>query len=77
MLERLVDAQVVVAPREMSGGARLLTCTSRSRDRIDSHILFQQVQMGGGQQCHLNTSGEAARISQMLSLLDVSLVNLR
>ena len=35
MLERLIDTQVVDTPREVGGGARLLTCTSRTRDGVD------------------------------------------
>ena len=77
MLEGFVDAQVVVAPGEVGRGTRLLTCTCRSCDGIDRYILFQQVQIGSRQQCHLNTSGEAARISQMLSLGNLFFVDLR
>ena len=40
MLEGLVDAQVVVAPGKMGRSTRLLTCTGRSRDGVDGHILL-------------------------------------
>ena len=50
MLEGFVDAQIIVAPREMGSGAWLLTGTRRTRDGIDGNILLEQVQMGGRQQ---------------------------
>ena len=40
MLEGLVDAQVVVAPREMSRGAWLLSCACRASDGINGYIFF-------------------------------------
>ena len=41
MLEGLVDAQVVVAPREMGRSSWLLTSTSRTGNGIDGYIFFQ------------------------------------
>ena len=76
MLEGFVDAQVVIAPREVGGGTGFLAGTRGASDGINADILLQQVQVGGRQQCHLNGSSKATRISHMLSLLDVFFVNL-
>jgi len=38
VLEGLVDAQVVVTPREVGRGAWLLSCSSRARDGIDTML---------------------------------------
>ena len=76
MLEGLIDAQVVVAPREVSGSSGLLTSASRTCDGINSHILLQQIEICCWQQCNLNTGGKASRIGYMLSLHDVFLVDL-
>ena len=76
MLEGFVDAQVVVAPREVGGGTGFLAGTRGASDGINADIFLQQVQVGGRQQCHLNGSSKATRISHMLSLLDVFFVNL-
>ena len=46
MLEGLVDAQVVVTPREVGCGTWFLTSTSRTCYGINSHILFQNVKIG-------------------------------
>ena len=61
----------------MGCGTWLLTCTCRTCDRIDCHILLQQVQVGRRQQGHLDTSGEAAGISHMLGLCNLLFVDLR
>ena len=76
VLERLVDAQVVVAPREVGRGPWLLTSACRTCDGIDGYIFFQQIEIGSRQQGHLNASSETAWISDMLGFLDVLLVNL-
>ena len=77
MLERLVDAQVVVTPREMCGSSWLLTGTCGTRNGIHRHVLFQQIQIRCRQQSYLNTSGKASWIRYMLSLLNFLLVDLR
>ena len=77
MLERLVDAQVVVTPREMCGGSWLLTGTCGTRNGIHCHVLFQQIQIRCGQQGHLNTSGKASWIRYMLRFRNLLTINLR
>ena len=47
VLEGLVDAQVVVSPREVGCGSWLLACTCRTGDSVDCNILLQQIQVGG------------------------------
>ena len=77
VLEGLIDAQVVVAPREMGCCAWLLTSASRTCDGINCDILFQQVEIGCWQQRYLYTSGETARIGYMLRLHNLFLVDFR
>ena len=77
VLEGLVDAQVIVAPREMGGGTRLLACSRGSCDGVDCHVFLQQIQVGGRQQGHLNASGETSGIGHMLCLQDRLLVDFR
>ena len=74
--EGLVDAQVVVAPREVGGGTGLLTSTGRACNGVDGDIVLQQVLMSGGQQTELNGSGEATGIGYMLGPCYLGLVNL-
>ena len=47
MLEGLVDAQVVVTPREVGSGSWLLTSSCAACDSVDSNIFLQQIQVGG------------------------------
>ena len=47
VLERLVDAQVVIAPREVGSGTRFLTGTCGTCDGVDGNVLLQQVQVSG------------------------------
>ena len=76
VLEGLVDAQVVVTPREMGRGSWLLTSSCRARDGIDGYIILEQIQIGRWQQRYLNTGGKAAWISDVLGFLDFLLVDL-
>ena len=68
VLEGLVNAHVVVAPREVGGGTRLLSGTRRTRNGIHGDIVGEQTELGGGQQTQLYTCGEATWISHMLCL---------
>ena len=76
VLEGLVDAQVVVTPREMGRGAWLLSCSSRACDGIDGYIFLEQIEIGSRQQGHLNASSETAWIGYVLGLNDIRLVDL-
>ena len=68
VLEGLVNAHVVVAPREVGGGARLLSGTRRTRNGIHRNVVGEQAELGGGQQSQLYARGEATGISHMLRL---------
>ena len=68
VLEGLVNAHVVVAPREVSGGTRLLSGTRRTRNGINGNVVVEQAELGGGQQSQLYTCGKAAWIGNMLRL---------
>ena len=68
VLEGLVNAHVVVAPREVGGGTRLLSGTRRTRNGIHGNVVGEQTELGGGQQTQLYTCGEATWISHMLCL---------
>ena len=68
VLEGLVDAQVVITPREVRRGAWLLSCSSRARDGIDSYIVLEQIQIGCRQQGYLYAGGKTAGIGHVLGL---------
>ena len=61
----------------MGGSTRLLACSCRTRNGIDSHVLLQQIQVSGRQQGHLNTGSKTAGVSHMLGLGNLLAVNLR
>ena len=68
VLEGLVNAHVVVAPREVSGGTRLLSGTRRARNGIHGNVVVEQAELGGGQKSQLNAGGKATWIGNMLRL---------
>ncbi len=70
VLEGLVNAHVIVAPREVGGGARLLSGTRRTRNGVHSNVVVEQAELGGGQKSQLYARGEATWISYMLRLGD-------
>ncbi len=68
VLEGLVNAHVVVAPREVGGGTRLLSGTRRARNGINGNVVVEQAELGSGQQSQLYARGKAAWIGNMLRL---------
>ena len=68
VLEGLVNAHVVVAPREVSSGTRLLSGTRRTRYGIHGNVVVEQAELGSGQQTQLYTCGKASGISHVLRL---------
>ena len=68
VLEGLVNAHVVVAPREVGGGTRLLSSTRRARNGINGNVVVEQAELGSGQQSQLYARGKAAWIGNMLRL---------
>ena len=73
----LVDAQVVVAPREVRGGTGLLSGSRGTRDGIHADVLLQQVEVGGGQQSQLDAGGEAAGVGYVLGVLNLAFIDFR
>ena len=70
VLEGLVNAHVVVAPREVSSGTRLLSGTRRTRYGIHGNVVVEQAELGSGQQTQLYARGKATWISHVLRLGD-------
>ena len=70
VLEGLVNAHVVVAPREVGSGTRLLSGTRRTRNGIHGNVVVEQAELGSGQQTQLYTCGKASGVSHMLRLGD-------
>ena len=68
VLEGLVNAHVVVAPREVGGGTRLLSGTRRTRNGINGNVVVEQAELGGGQQTQLYTCGETTWVCHVLRL---------
>ena len=68
VLEGLINAHVIVAPREVGGGARLLSGTRRTRNGVHRNVVGEQAELGGGQKSQLYARGEATWISYMLRL---------
>ena len=68
VLEGLVNAHVVVAPREVGGGTRLLSGTRRARNGVHGNVVVEQAELGSGQQTQLYTCGKASGISHVLRL---------
>ena len=68
VLEGLVNAHVVVAPREVGGGTRLLSGTRRTRYGVHRNVIVEDAEFGSGQETELYTCGEATWISYMLRL---------
>ena len=50
VLEGFVDAEVVVAPREVGGGSGLLSCTGGAGDGVHRHVACQQTHLRRRQQ---------------------------
>ena len=74
--EGLVDAQVVVAPREVRGGAGLLTGTRRARDGIHADGTVEQAHLCRRQQRQLDARGKAAGVGQVARLTNLRAVDL-
>lgn len=74
--EGLVDAQVVVAPREVCGGTGLLTGTRRARDGIHADGTAEQTHLCRRQQRQLDARGKAAGVGQVARLTDLGAVDL-
>ena len=70
VLEGLVNAHVVVAPREVGSGTRLLSGTRRTRNGVHGNVVVEQAELGSGQQTQLYARGKAAWIGNMLRLGD-------
>ena len=68
VLEGLVNAHVVVAPREVGGGTRLLSGTRRTRNGVHGNVVVEQAELGSRQQSQLYTCGETTWISHVLRL---------
>ena len=68
VLEGLVNAHVVVAPREVGSGARLLSGTRRTRYGVHGNVVVEQAELGGGQESELYACGKASGISHVLRL---------
>ena len=68
VLEGLVNAHVVVAPREVGGGTRLLSGTRRTRNGVHGNVVVEQAELGCGQQTQLYTCSETTWISHVLRL---------
>ena len=77
MLEWLVYAHVVVAPREVGCGTRLLSGTSRTRYGVHRNIVVDDAELCGRQQSELNAGGKATWVSNVLRLGNGVTVNLR
>ena len=77
MGELLIDAEVIVTPREMGGSTRLLSCTCTSCNTVYGYIIMNQAHLGSGKESQLDASGKTARVSQMLCLLDLFLMDFR
>ena len=68
VLEGLVNAHVVVAPREVGGGTRLLSGTRRTRNGVHGNVVVEQAELGSGQQTQLYTCGETTGVCHVLRL---------
>ena len=68
VLEGLVNAHVVVAPREVGSGARLLSGTRRTSNGIHGDIVVEDAELGSGQETELYTCGETTRVCHVLRL---------
>ena len=68
VLEGLVNTHVVVAPREVGSGTRLLSGTRRTRNGVHRNVVVEQAELGGGQQSQLYTCGKASGVSHVLRL---------
>ena len=68
VLEGLVNAHVVVAPREMGGGTRLLSGTRRTRNGVHRNVVVDNSEFGSRQESELYACGKASGISHVLRL---------
>ena len=66
MIERLVYAQVVVAPAEMRCRAGLLSCTRTARNGINGHVVVDKFHGGGRQQTALSAATLCGRLGEAL-----------
>ena len=74
--EELVDAEIVVSPREMGGGAGFLSCSGASRDAVHGYVVVDDSHLSGRQQSELDAGGKASGISHVHGLCRSSLVYL-
>ena len=77
MTEKLIDREVVITPREMGCCSRLLTCSSRTCDSINSNITSQETCLCKWKKTFLNASSKATWVSQMLALGNLLAMSLR
>ncbi len=54
----------------MCRAARLLSCSCRTRDPVDHHVVSDKTQLGGWQQTKLYAGGKASRVGEMLCFTD-------
>ena len=74
--ERLVDADVVVAPAEVCGCTGLYTCARTACDGIHIDVIIEHQVAGQRQQCQLDGCGKATGIGYILALADGTAVEL-
>ena len=65
VLERLVDAQVIVAPTEVARRARLDARPGAARDGVHHDVVVQHQVLGQGEQSQLDAGGEAAGVGHV------------
>ena len=70
VLEGLVYAHIVVAPREVGGGTRLLSGTRRTRYGVHRNVVVDNSEFGSRQESELYACGKASGISHVLRLGD-------
>ena len=76
MRERLVDADVVVAPAEVCGCTGLYACACAAGDGIHVDVIVEHQVAGQRQQCKLDCCCKATWIGYILALTDSTAVKL-
>ena len=74
--EQLVCTHVVVAPGEMGGGTRFLTCTSTSRYSVHRNVIIYKPHLCSRQKPELYTCGETAGVGNVYCISDLLFVYL-
>ena len=65
MTERLIYAQVVVAPAEVGRAAGLLSCARAARNGVNGYVVVDKFHCGGRQQTELYAGGKASGVSHV------------